>query len=186
VILFDEIEKAHPDVFNILLQIMDDGRLTDGQGRVVNFKNTILIMTSNIGSQYIYQMNLANKEEVNKQIYQVLREHFKPEFLNRVDEIIIFNRLEKEHIIQIVDIQLEILRKRLKEKNIELEVSSKVKEILAERGFDPQYGARPLKRTIQKYIQDPLALQILEGKIKENDKVKVEFDEKQKEIVFKI
>ncbi|MDD5497559.1 MAG: AAA family ATPase, partial [Atribacterota bacterium] len=176
----------HPDVFNILLQIMDDGRLTDGQGRVVNFKNTILIMTSNIGSQYIYQMNLANKEEVNKQIYQVLREHFKPEFLNRVDEIIIFNRLEKEHIIQIVDIQLEILRKRLKEKNIELEVSSKVKEILAERGFDPQYGARPLKRTIQKYIQDPLALQILEGKIKENDKVKVEFDEKQKEIVFKI
>ncbi|MBP8718787.1 MAG: AAA family ATPase, partial [Candidatus Atribacteria bacterium] len=186
VILFDEIEKAHPDVFNILLQIMDDGRLTDGQGRVVNFKNTILIMTSNIGSQYIYQMNLANKEEVNKQVYQVLREHFKPEFLNRVDEIIIFNRLEKEHIIQIVDIQLEILRKRLKEKNIELEVSSKVKEILAERGFDPQYGARPLKRTIQKYIQDPLALQILEGKIKENDKVKVEFEEKQKEIVFKI
>jgi ATP-dependent Clp protease ATP-binding subunit ClpB len=186
VILFDEIEKAHPDVFNILLQIMDDGRLTDGQGRVVNFKNTILIMTSNIGSQYIYQMNLANKEEVNKQVYQVLREHFKPEFLNRVDEIIIFNRLEKEHIIQIVDIQLEILRKRLKEKNIELEVSSKVKEILAERGFDPQYGARPLKRTIQKYIQDPLALQILEGKIKENDKVKIEFEEKQKEIVFKI
>jgi ATP-dependent Clp protease ATP-binding subunit ClpB len=186
VILFDEIEKAHPDVFNILLQIMDDGRLTDGQGRVVNFKNTILIMTSNIGSQYIYQMNLANKEEMNRQIYQVLREHFKPEFLNRVDEIIIFNRLEKEHIIQIVDIQLDMLKKRLKEKNIELEVSGKVKEILAERGFDPQYGARPLKRTIQKYIQDPLALQILEGKINENDKVKVEFDEKQKEIVFKI
>lgn len=186
VILFDEIEKAHPDVFNILLQIMDDGRLTDGQGRVVNFKNTILIMTSNIGSQYIYQMNLANKEEMNRQIYQVLREHFKPEFLNRVDEIIIFNRLEKEHIIQVVDIQLDMLKKRLKEKNIELEVSSKVKEILAERGFDPQYGARPLKRTIQKYIQDPLALQILEGKINENNKVKVEFDEKQKEIVFKI
>ena len=113
VILFDEIEKAHHDVFNILLQIMDDGRLTDGQGRVVNFKNTILIMTSNIGSQYVFQMNSVNKEEMTRHIEQVLREHFKPEFLNRVDEIITFNRLEKEQIVQIVDIQIEILRKRL-------------------------------------------------------------------------
>ncbi len=186
VILFDEIEKAHHDVFNILLQIMDDGRLTDGQGRVVNFKNTILIMTSNIGSQYIYQLNSANKEEMARRIDQVLRDHFKPEFLNRVDEIITFNRLEKEHIIQIVDIQLNILRQRLQDKEINLIVSNRVKEILAERGFDPQFGARPLKRTIQRYLQDPLALQMLEGKIKEKDTVQVDFEEEKKEIVFSI
>ncbi|MFA6711374.1 MAG: AAA family ATPase, partial [Candidatus Caldatribacteriota bacterium] len=186
VILFDEIEKAHHDVFNILLQIMDDGRLTDGQGRVVNFKNTILIMTSNIGSQYIFQMNSVNKEEMTRHIEQVLREHFKPEFLNRVDEIITFNRLEKEQIVQIVDIQIEILRKRLQDMEINLKVDKRVEEILAERGFDPQFGARPLKRTIQRQLQDPLALQILEGKIKEKDKVQVEFEEKKKEIVFKI
>jgi ATP-dependent Clp protease ATP-binding subunit ClpB len=186
VILFDEIEKAHHDVFNILLQIMDDGRLTDGQGRVVNFKNTILIMTSNIGSQYIFQMNSVNKEEMTRHIEQVLREHFKPEFLNRVDEIITFNRLEKEQIVQIVDIQIEILRKRLQDMEINLKVDKRVEEILAERGFDPQFGARPLKRTIQRQLQDPLALQILEGKIKEKDKVQVGFEEKKKEIVFKI
>ncbi len=186
VILFDEIEKAHHDVFNILLQILDDGRLTDGQGRVVNFKNSILIMTSNIGSQFIYQMNSSNKEEMTRQIEQVLREHFKPEFLNRVDEIITFNSLEKEQIIKIVDIQLGILQKRLQDMEIELEVSNKVKEVLAERGFDPQFGARPIKRTIQRQVQDPLALQILEGKIKEKDRVNVDFDEKKKDIVFRI
>ncbi len=186
VILFDEIEKAHHDVFNILLQIMDDGRLTDGQGRVVNFKNAILIMTSNIGSQYIFQMNSVNKEEMTRHIEQVLREHFKPEFLNRVDEIITFNRLEKEQIVQIVDIQVEILRKRLQDMEIDLKVGKRAEEILAERGFDPQFGARPLKRTIQRQLQDPLALQILEGKIKEKDKVQVEFEEKTKEIVFQI
>jgi len=184
VILFDEIEKAHNDVFNILLQIMDDGRLTDGQGRVVNFKNAILIMTSNIASEYIYQMNSANKEEITRQINQVLRDHFKPEFLNRVDEIVTFNRLNKEEIIKIVDIQLKILKNRLEEKKIKLNVPSEVKEVLAERGFDPQYGARPLKRIIQKHIQDPLALQMLEGKIKEKDNIKVEFDKNKKEIVF--
>lgn len=184
VILFDEIEKAHNDVFNILLQIMDDGRLTDGQGRIVNFKNTILIMTSNIGSEYIYKMNSDNKEEMTRQINQVLRDNFKPEFLNRVDEIITFNRLNKEQIIQIVDIQLDILKNRLKENKIKLNVSSKVKEVLAERGFDPQYGARPLKRTIQRHVQDPLALQMLEGKVKEKDNVKVDFDENKKEIIF--
>ncbi len=184
VILFDEIEKAHNDVFNILLQIMDDGRLTDGQGRVVNFKNAILIMTSNIGSEYIYQMNSANKEEITRQINQVLGDHFKPEFLNRVDEIVTFNRLNKEQIIQIVDIQLEILKNRLEEKKIKLKVTSEAKEVLAERGFDPQYGARPLKRTIQRYVQDPLALQMLEGKIKEKDNVQVEFDENKKGILF--
>jgi len=184
VILFDEIEKAHSDIFNILLQIMDDGRLTDGQGRIVNFKNAILIMTSNIASEYIYQMNSSNKDEITKQIDQVLRNHFKPEFLNRVDEIITFNRLDKEQIIKIVDIQLDILKKRLKEKNIILTVTPKAKEMLANRGFDPQYGARPLKRTIQKHVQDPLALQILEGIIKEQDNVKADYDESKKEIIF--
>jgi len=183
VILFDEIEKAHSDVFNILLQIMDDGRLTDGQGRIVNFKNAILIMTSNIASEYIYQMDLSNKDEMTQQINQVLRNHFKPEFLNRVDEIITFNRLDKDQIIKIVDIQLDILKKRLEEKNIILSVTTKAKELLAQRGFDPQYGARPLKRTIQKHVQDPLALQMLEGAIKENDNVRVECDDN-KEIVF--
>ncbi len=185
VILFDEIEKAHSDVFNILLQIMDNGRLTDGQGRVINFKNTILIMTSNIGSQYIYQMNNENKEEIVKQLDQILRTNFKPEFLNRIDEIISFNRLEKEQIIQIVDIQLRNLQKRLQEKEIELDVSIEVKEVIAKRGFDPQYGARPLKRTIQKYIQDPLALQMLEGKIKEKTKIRVNYDKNEENIVFK-
>jgi len=183
VILFDEIEKAHSDVFNILLQIMDDGRLTDGQGRIVNFKNAILIMTSNIASEYIYQMDSSNKDEMTQQINQVLRNHFKPEFLNRVDEIITFNRLDKDQIIKIVDIQLDILKKRLEEKNIILSVTTKAKELLAQRGFDPQYGARPLKRTIQKHVQDPLALQMLEGAIKENDNVRVECDDN-KEIVF--
>ena len=153
---------------------------------MVNFKNAILIMTSNIGSQYIFQMNSVNKEEISRNIEQVLREHFKPEFLNRVDEIITFNRLEKEQIIQIVDIQIEILRKRLQDMGIDLKVGKRVEEILAERGFDPQFGARPLKRTIQRQLQDPLALQILEGKIKEKDKVQVEFEEKTKEIVFTI
>jgi ATP-dependent Clp protease ATP-binding subunit ClpB len=163
VILFDEIEKAHPDVFNVLLQILDDGRLTDGQGRVVNFKNSILIMTSNIGSQWIYEMNKGNRESVMQKVNDSLREHFKPEFLNRIDEIIIFNNLDKEQIIKIVDIQLNILKKRLVTKKIYLKVTQKTKEFLAEKGYDPHYGARPLKRTIQRYIQDPLALQILEG-----------------------
>lgn len=185
VILFDEIEKAHPDVFNILLQILDDGRLTDGQGRVVNFKNSILIMTSNIGSQWIYEMNKENKESVMQKVSDSLREHFKPEFINRLDEIIIFNNLDKEQIIKIVDIQLNILKKRLLHKKIYLKVTQKVKEFLAEKGYDPHYGARPLKRTIQRYIQDPLALQILEGIFKEGDRLETNLDDKNKKIIFK-
>lgn len=185
VILFDEIEKAHPDVFNILLQILDDGRLTDGQGRVVNFKNSILIMTSNIGSQWIYEMNKENKESVMQKVSDSLREHFKPEFINRLDEIIIFNNLDKEQIIKIVDIQLNILKKRLLHKKIYLKVTQKVKEFLAEKGYDPHYGARPLKRTIQRYIQDPLALQILEGIFKEGDRLETNLDDKNEKIVFK-
>ncbi len=185
VILFDEIEKAHPDVFNVLLQILDDGRLTDGQGRVVNFKNSILIMTSNIASQWIYEMNEGNRESVMQKVNDSLREHFKPEFLNRIDEIIIFNNLNKEQIIKIVDIQLNILKTRLETKNIYLEVAQKTKEFLAEKGYDPHYGARPLKRTIQRYIQDPLSLQILEGVFKEGDKIEADLDEKKEKIIFK-
>jgi len=185
VILFDEIEKAHPDVFNVLLQILDDGRLTDGQGRVVNFKNSILIMTSNIGSQWIYEMNKGNRESVMQKVNDSLREHFKPEFLNRIDEIIIFNNLDKEQIIKIVDIQLSILKERLQDKKIGLEVTTRAKEFLAEKGYDPHYGARPLKRTIQRYIQDPLALQILEEVFKEGDKLEADLDDKNEKIIFK-
>jgi len=185
VILFDEIEKAHPDVFNVLLQILDDGRLTDGQGRVVNFKNSILIMTSNIGSRWIYEMNEGNRESVMQKVNDSLREHFKPEFINRLDEIIIFNNLDKEQIIKIVDIQLNILKKRLATKKVYLKITQKTKEFLAEKGYDPHYGARPLKRTIQRYIQDPLALQILEGVFKEGDKLETDLDEKNEKIIFK-
>ncbi len=172
VVLFDEIEKAHPDVFNILLQIMDEGRLTDGQGRVVNFRNTVIIMTSNIGSEYFRDESMT-MEQIKANIDRALRAHFKPEFLNRIDEIIIFNKLTKEHIIKIAEIQLSLLAKRLEEKHISLEVSDEVKEYLAEVGYDPDFGARPLKRTIQRLIQDPLALLILEGKVPEKSKVKV-------------
>ena len=172
VVLFDEIEKAHPDVFNVLLQIMDEGRLTDGQGRVVNFKNTVIIMTSNIGSEYFRDDSLT-KEQIKVNIDRALRASFKPEFLNRIDEIIIFNKLSKQDIIRITEIQLSLLAKRLEEKQIELEVADEVKEYLAETGFDPDFGARPLKRTIQRLIQDPLALLILEGKVPEKSRVKV-------------
>lgn len=185
VVLFDEIEKAHPDVFNVLLQILDDGRLTDGQGRVVNFKNTILIMTSNIGSQYIYEMNEGNREQILQKVMESLRQHFKPEFLNRIDEVIVFNSLDKDKIINIVDIQMNILQNRLKNKKIFLQVDHLVKEFLAEQGYDPHYGARPLKRTIQRYIQDPLALQILEGKFQEGDKIEAYLSEDKKSVFFR-
>lgn len=174
VVLFDEIEKAHTDVFNTLLQILDDGRLTDGQGRVVNFKNTIIIMTSNIGSDVI--MDLVDKNEIDHRINEAMKRQFRPEFLNRIDEIIIFNRLGKEHIRRIVDIQLKTLQERLKEKNISLELTDKVKDLLGEQGFDPVYGARPLKRIIQKNVQDAIALKLLKGEFKEKDQIKVDFD----------
>ena len=176
VILFDEIEKAHPEVFNILLQIMDDGRLTDGHGRTVDFKNTIIIMTSNIGSQSILE-NRGKNEDYNRQIVmKSLKSYFRPEFLNRVDDIILFNFLEKEQIKDIVDIQIKKLNKILKEHNIELEISGKAKEFLAEKGFDPDYGARPLKRAIQNYIQDPLSLKILEGEFADEDLIKADLN----------
>ncbi|HWP93379.1 MAG TPA: ATP-dependent chaperone ClpB [Thermodesulfobacteriota bacterium] len=181
VILFDEIEKAHNDVFNILLQILDDGRLTDGHGRTVDFRNTVIIMTSNLGSSEIHGM--MKEEAVRQKVMNVLREHFRPEFLNRVDEIIIFRSLSIERLKEIVGIQIEYLRKRLSEKKIELELKEEAKELLAEKGYDPVYGARPLKRTIQRLIENPLATKILQGEFKEGDTVLVDVD-KNKEFVF--
>jgi len=175
VVLFDEIEKAHPDVFNILLQILDDGRLTDGKGRTVDFRNTIIIMTSNVGSSLIQEA--MNPEEMERRVMESLRASFKPEFLNRVDDIIIFHSLTKDQLTKIVDIQIRYLAERLRENHFELEVTDRAKEWLAEVGYDPTYGARPLKRAIQRYVEDPLALQILEGVFKEGDKIVVDLDE---------
>ncbi len=175
VVLFDEIEKAHPDVFNILLQILDDGRLTDGKGRTVDFRNTIIIMTSNVGSALIQEA--SNPEEMERRVMDSLRASFKPEFLNRVDDIIIFHSLTREQLTKIVEIQLRYLAERLKENHFELDVTDKAKEWLAEVGYDPNYGARPLKRAIQRYVEDPLALQILEGVFREGDKIVVDLDE---------
>jgi len=173
VVLFDEIEKAHPDVFNVLLQILDDGRMTDGKGRTVDFKNTVLIMTSNVGSQWIQEQEGKDNPDTEKQVMDALRATFRPEFLNRIDEIVMFNSLGPEEIQKIVGIQIEILAKRLEANKISLELTDEAKEFLAKTGFDPVYGARPLKRTIQHLIQDPLAVKILEGSIKDGDHLKV-------------
>lgn len=175
VILLDEIEKAHHDVFNILLQVLDDGRLTDGQGRVVNFRNTIIIMTSNIGSEWIMEYQNRDRELLERKINEALRQHFRPEFLNRVDEIIIFNALGKEEIMQIIDIQINNLNNRLADKEISVELTQSAKEFLSQVGFDPHFGARPLKRAIQRYIENPLAQEIIAGKIKEGEKVVVDY-----------
>jgi ATP-dependent Clp protease ATP-binding subunit ClpB len=177
VILFDEIEKAHPDVFNVLLQVLDDGRLTDGQGRTVDFKNTILIMTSNAGATYLSeQPEGADVEDVRKQVMDEVRARFRPEFLNRIDEIILFKRLERAQMGAIVDIQLKRLDKLLAARNLSMELESRAKSELAKRGYDPAWGARPLKRVIQKDVQDPLARLILEGRVKDGDRVVVTFD----------
>ncbi len=175
VVLFDEIEKAHPDVFNILLQILDDGRLTDGKGRTVDFRNTIIIMTSNVGSSLIIEA--TNAAEMEARVMEALRAQFRPEFLNRIDDIIIFHALSKEHLAKIVEIQVGYLAERLRENGYELEITDRAREWLAEVGYDPNFGARPLKRAIQRYIEDPLALEILEGVFKEGDKIIVDLDE---------
>jgi ATP-dependent Clp protease ATP-binding subunit ClpB len=172
VILFDEIEKAHADVFNVLLQVLDDGRITDGQGRTVNFKNTVIIMTSNIGSQFITEEE--SREARSRLVMDALREHFRPEFLNRIDEVIIFDRLGEEELKKIVEIQLHRLTKQLEQQKITLVLSDKAKALVAREGFDPIYGARPLKRAIQKLILNPLSLEILEGKIHEGQTIHVD------------
>jgi ATP-dependent Clp protease ATP-binding subunit ClpB len=174
VILFDEIEKAHLDVYNTLLQILDDGRLTDGQGRTVNFKNTVIIMTSNIGSSYLQGMSSGRRQDIENKVMSALRAQFAPEFLNRIDEVIIFNPLGKEEIKRIVDIQFSEVNQRLKEKDLKLEYSEKAKNYLAERGFDPDYGARPLKRVIQREVLDPLAKYLLAGKFKEGTTIQID------------
>src|SRR5881275_253854 len=172
VVLFDEIEKAHTDVFNVLLQILDDGRLTDGQGRTVDFKNTVIILTSNIGSQFIMEESSPVARE--RLVMDALRQHFRPEFLNRIDDIIIFDRLTEEELKKIVEIQLKRLVRRLENQKITLELSDAAKAFVASHGYDPVYGARPLKRAIQKYILDPLSLEILEGKIREGQRIKTD------------
>ena len=174
VILFDEIEKAHPDVFNVLLQVLDDGRLTDGQGRTVDFRNTLIIMTSNLGSEYLVnQAEGEDSDAVREQVMDVVRGHFRPEFLNRIDEIILFHRLKRDQMTRIVDIQLRRLQSLLADRKITINLDEKAKEWLGEKGYDPAYGARPLKRVIQKYVQDPLAELILQGKVLEGATVDV-------------
>ena len=185
IVLMDEIDKAHPEVFNILLQILDDGRLTDGHGRTVDFKNTVVIMTSNIGSQWIVDLGEKDYEEMRRRVMEAVKAQFKPEFLNRIDELVIFHSLGIEEIKAIVEIQAKKLEKRLLERRIALKMTEKAKEFLAKEGFDPAYGARPLKRVIQKEIQDRLAIRILEGKFKEGDTITVDMDSKKGELVFK-
>ena len=184
VLLFDEIEKAHPDVFNILLQILDDGRLTDGHGRTVDFKNTIVIMTSNVGSQWIQDVALDAREKQNRAM-EALRATFKPEFLNRIDDIITFRALALEDINHIIDIQLALIDRRLKERKMSIELSGEAKKHIAQTGYSPVYGARPLKRALQKLILDPLAMEILAGKFAEGDKIKVSLSKKDEIILTK-
>jgi ATP-dependent Clp protease ATP-binding subunit ClpB len=172
VVLFDEIEKAHPEVFNTLLQLLDDGRLTDGHGRTVNFKNTVVIMTSNIGSHYIMELG---PEAAEPKVMEALRQHFRPEFLNRIDDIIMFHGLSRSDLARIVDIQLAHLRRLLAERKITLELTEAAKLHLAEIGYDPTFGARPLKRVIQRELQDPLALRLLQGEFKEGDAIRVDY-----------
>jgi len=183
VVLFDEIEKAHPEVFNVMLQILDDGRMTDGHGRTVDFKNTIVIMTSNVGSQWIQELRTTERTEMENRVTEALRASFKPEFLNRIDEIIIFQSLTADDILKIVDIQVSKLGRRLADKNIELILTDGSKDLIAEKGYDPVYGARPLKRVIQQFIENPLSLEILEGKIPDGTRVSAETEGDK--IVFK-
>ena len=186
VLLLDEIEKAHPDVFNILLQILDDGRLTDGHGRTVDFKNTVIIMTSNIGSQWIIELGEKDEQEMRTRINEALKASFKPEFLNRIDDIIIFHRLGIKEIKQIVDIQIEKLKTILEVKKLKLEITDAAKELLANEGFDPAFGARPLKRVIQNEVQNELAMKLLSGEIKEGNKVIIDTSPEFQSLVFKV
>ena len=181
-VLFDEIEKAHPDVFNTLLQVLDDGRLTDAQGRTVNFENTVVIMTSNVGSQHLVstrQFGFTSRDgvdfrETERRAREALERAFRPEFLNRVDEIIVFEPLSKEDVLKIVDIMLERLNKHLESQRIQVEVADAAKEFLAEEGYDPRYGGRPLARTIRRYIENPLSSRIIGGEFDPGDTVVVD------------
>jgi ATP-dependent Clp protease ATP-binding subunit ClpB len=189
VILFDEIEKAHPDVFNILLQVLDDGRLTDSKGRTVDFKNTVLIMTSNLGAHLLQAENLSSEtafDAAREEVMQLLRKSFRPEFLNRVDDIVIFRPLGEEQLVHIVDLRLADLRKLLEPRKITLELTEGARHQLMLTGYDRQYGARPLKRAIQRLIQDPLAIKILDGEIVHGDHVRVDADPLKNRLVFEV
>ncbi|MFN7210489.1 MAG: AAA family ATPase, partial [Aggregatilineales bacterium] len=184
VVLLDEIEKAHPEVFNVFLQVFDDGRLTDGQGRTVNFTNTVIIMTSNVGSELIKAAGGTDVGQVREAVLRALDQHFRPEFLNRLDEIIIFHSLDRAHIERIVDIQLKRLQKLLERRQIALNLTPQARAFLAERGYDPVFGARPLKRAIQRYLQDPLAMALLEGNVQENATISVDVAADGERLVF--
>jgi ATP-dependent Clp protease ATP-binding subunit ClpB len=174
VILFDEVEKAHPDVFNVLLQVLDDGRLTDGQGRTVDFRNTLIILTSNLGSEILAaQEDGADSDAVREQVLSVVRRAFRPEFLNRLDDLLLFHRLARSHMATIVDIQLADLKAMLEDRKVSLELDSAARNWLADAGYDPVYGARPLKRVIQTHLQNPLATMVLEGTIQDGETVQV-------------
>ena len=178
VVLFDEIEKAHPEVLNVMLQLLDDGRLTDGKGRTVDFKNAVIIMTSNVGSQFIADRALRGQtdldEGVRRELTEALRQHFKPEFLNRVDDVIFFHALRRDDIRHIIDIQLEGLLTRLEDRKLRVTLSDAARDLLIEEGYDPVYGARPLKRTLQRRLLDPLALAVLNGQFREGDVIRVD------------
>jgi ATP-dependent Clp protease ATP-binding subunit ClpB len=174
VILLDEVEKAHPDVFNVLLQVLDDGRLTDGQGRTVDFRNCVIVMTSNLGSQMIQELaGEQNYATMKDAVMEVVSQHFRPEFINRVDDVVVFHPLGREHIREIVDIQLGYLHKRLADRDMSVELTDAARDKLAAAGFDPVYGARPLKRAIQQQVENPLAQEILQGKFKPGDTIQV-------------
>jgi ATP-dependent Clp protease ATP-binding subunit ClpB len=175
VILMDEVEKAHPDVFNVLLQLLDDGRLTDSQGRTVDFRNTVVVLTSNLGSE-VFNTGGGSEEEKAAAVQEAVRRHFRPEFINRLDDIVVFHPLVREDIRQIVDVQLARLAQRLEDKRLVLELTDAARDLLAERGFDPVYGARPLKRAIQRMVLDPLAMEVLSGKIKDDQRVVVDVE----------
>jgi ATP-dependent Clp protease ATP-binding subunit ClpB len=183
VLLLDEIEKAHPEVLNVLLQLLDDGRLTDGQGRTVDFRNTLVIMTSNLGSQWILELGEDEREEMERRVQEALREHFRPEFLNRVDDVIVFHSLTRADIRRIVDIQVASLRKLLAERQLDLTLTDAARDALADEGYDPHFGARPLKRAIQRRLQNPLAMKLLAGEFKPGGTI--EADVERGEIVFR-
>ena len=173
IVLLDEIEKAHPDVFNMLLQVLDDGRLTDGQGRTVDFRNTVIIMTSNIGTEFIGGHDASRDQQVRTDVMNAVRSHFRPEFINRLEEIIIFHPLDRDHIRKIVRIQIRELQSRLsKQAGLTLELAPEAESLLADEGYEPQYGARPLKRVIRKFVENPLSMALLEGRFREGDEIR--------------
>jgi ATP-dependent Clp protease ATP-binding subunit ClpB len=184
VVLFDEIEKAHPEVFNVLLQILDDGRLTDGKGRTVDFRNTVLIMTSNIASQTIFELAPRDPDQMRRRVLEALQASFKPEFLNRVDDTVVFNPLGREEINRIIDLQLERLQALLAERKIALQLTQAARERLLREGYQPAYGARPMKRALQRLIQNPLAQKMLKGEVLPGDAITVDADPKTGELVF--